>query len=261
VTARPAGLVGLPVAAALALALVLGGCSSATSASSSDGHTGTITVYAASSLTGSFATLGARFEKAHPGAHIRFHYGASGTLATQINEGAPADVFASAAPKNMATVVSAGNAGGPVTFVKNRMEIAAAPGNPAHVRSLADLARSSVQVALCQPTVPCGVVAQRVLKNANVTVKPVASEPDVKATLATVEQGEVDAGLVYVTDVRAAGPKVAGVPVPDRLNATTEYPIAALTHARKPGLAKAFVAYVRSADGLKVLTAAGFLSP
>jgi molybdate transport system substrate-binding protein len=247
----------VPVAAALSAA----GCSSSTKASTRNSLTGTVTVYAASSLTGSFTTLGAQFEKAHPGAHVTFNFAASGTLATQINESAPADVFASAAPKNMAAVVSAGNASRPVDFVKNRAEIAAAPGNPVHVGSVADLAKSSVKVALCQPTVPCGVLAQQVLQNAGVTVKPKASEPDVKATLATVEQGEVDAGIVYVTDVEAAGSKVVGVPIPDQLNATTEYPVAALTHAKKPNLAKAFVAYVRSAAGLKVLTAAGFLSP
>jgi molybdate transport system substrate-binding protein len=258
VTPRLARLaVVVPVAAALAVA----GCSSSKTSSKSDSLTGTITVYAASSLTESFTTLGDRFEKAHPGAHVTFNFAASGTLATQINQSAPADVFASAAPKNMATVVSAGNASGPVNFVKNRAEIAAALGNPAHVSSVADLAKSSVKVALCEPTVPCGVLAQQVLKNAGVTVKPKASEPDVKATLATVEQGEADAGVVYVTDVTSAGSKVVGVPIPDQLNATTEYPIAALTHAKKPDLAKAFVAYVRSGEGLKVLTAAGFLSP
>jgi molybdate transport system substrate-binding protein len=258
VTSRRARFaVVVPAAAVLAAA----GCSSSATSSTSDRRTATITVYAASSLTESFTTIGARFEKAHPGARVTFNFAASGTLATQINEGAPADVFASAAPKNMATVVSAGNAVGPVDFVKNRAEIAAAPGNPAHVGSVADLAKSSVKVALCEPTVPCGVVAQHVLQNAGATVKPAASEPDVKATLATVEQGEADAGIVYVTDVRSAGTKVVGVPIPDRLDATTEYPIAALTHAKKPDLAKAFVAYVRSTAGLKVLAAAGFLSP
>jgi molybdate transport system substrate-binding protein len=257
VTAR---LAGLAVVAPMAAALVGAGCTSSQE-SSKGGRAGTITVYAASSLTGSFTTLGAQFEKAHPGAHVKFRYGASGTLAIQINQSAPADVFASAASKNMATVVGAGNASRPVTFVKNRMEIAAAPGNPAHIGSVADLAKSSVKVALCQPTVPCGVLAQQILKNAGVSVDPVASEPDVKATLTTVAQGEVDAGVVYVSDVKAADSKVVGVPIPDQLNATTDYPIATLTHAKNPALAKTFVAYVRSADGLKVLTAAGFLSP
>ncbi len=206
-TARLARLaVVLPVAAVAVLSVAVAGCSSSTKSSKSDSLTGTITVYAASSLTESFTTLGAQFEKAHPGAHVKFNFAASGTLATQINQSAPADVFAAAAPKNMATVVSAGNASGPVNFVKNRAEIAAAAGNPAHIASVADLAKSSVKVALCaadravRRRGPAGARRTRAS-----TVKPTASEPDVKSTLATVEQGEVDAGMVYVTDVKAAG--------------------------------------------------------
>jgi molybdate transport system substrate-binding protein len=255
---RPARLV---VLVQLVAVLAVAGCMSAKKGSKGDSPAGTITVYAAASLTETFTTLGAQFEQAHPGVHVKFTFAASGTLATQINESAPADVFASAAPKNMATVVGAGNAGAPVNFAKNRMEIAAAPGNPAHVSSVADLAKSSVKVAVCEPTVPCGVVARKVFEKAGVTVNPAASEPDVKSTLAPVEQGEADAGVVYVTDVNAAGTEVVGVAIPDALNASTEYPIAVLTHAKKPELAQAFVAYVRSADGRRVLTAAGFLTP
>jgi molybdate transport system substrate-binding protein len=240
--------------------VAVAGCSSSTK--SSEGRlSGSITVYAAASLSESFTTLGAQFERAHPGTTVTFDFGASSTLATQINQDAPADVFASAASKNMNDVVSAGNASRPTTFVKNTMEIAAAPGNPAHVSSVADLAKSSVKVVLCDPAVPCGAVAEQVFKNAGVTVKPVASQPDVKSTLATVEQGEADAGIVYVTDVKAAGDRVVGVPIPDSVNAVTDYPIATLTHAKNADLAKAFVAYVQSADGLQVLAAAGFANP
>ncbi len=255
---RPARIA---VAVAITAALAAAGCSSSKQSSKGSGLSGTITVYAAASLTESFINLGRQFEKAHPGSLVKLNFGASGTLATQINQSAPADVFASAAPKNMNDVVTAGNASRPANFAKNRMEIATPPGNPAHISAVADLAKSSVKVALCEPTVPCGVVAQEVFTNAKVTVKPAASQPDVKSTLATVEQGEADAGVVYVTDVRAAGTKVVGVAIPDSLNAFTEYPIATLTHAKRPALARAFVAYVRSAAGLKVLSAAGFLSP
>lgn len=246
-------------------AMSVAGCSSSKHAPkngpSNGGVSGSIMVYAAASLTGTFTALGAQFENAHPGTHVKFNFAASSALATQINQSAPADVFASAAPKNMATVVSAGNASGSTNFVKNRAEIAAAPGNPAHVASVADLAKSSVKVALCEPAVPCGAVAAQVFKNAGVTVKAAASEPDVKSTLAIVEQGEVDAGMVYVTDVKAAGSKVVGVAIPDSLNADTEYPIAVLTHSKNSALATAFVAYIESADGMRVLTAAGFLNP
>jgi molybdate transport system substrate-binding protein len=251
----------------VAAAAVLAGCSSSQDSKANEkakgngGLTGSITVYAAASLTEAFAMVGKQFEKAHPGTTIKFNFGPSSALATQINEAAPADVFASAAPKNMDSVVKAGNASDPKTFVKNTMEIAAAPGNPAHVTSVADLAKSSVKVAVCDPAVPCGAVAAKVFKNAGVTVKPVASAEDVKSTLATVESGEVDAGVVYVTDVKAAGNKVVGVPIPDSVNAVTDYPIAALTHAKNADLAKAFVSYVESAAGLAVLTAAGFSQP
>lgn len=247
-----------------ALALTLAGCSSSAKTKDDGGGgalSGSITVFAASSLTGAFNTLGSQFEAAHQGTKITFNYGASGTLATQIVQSAPADVFASAAPKNMDTVVQAGEASNPVTFVKNTGEIAAAPGNPAKIATVADLAKPGVKVALCQPTVPCGVVATTVFKNANVTVKATASEPDVKSTLAVIASGEVDAGIVYVTDVKAAGSKVVGIEIPAAQNATTEYPIATLKGTKNAALATAFVDYVKSADGQKVLSAAGFLAP
>jgi molybdate transport system substrate-binding protein len=247
------------VALAGALALVAG-CSSSKSSSGSK-LSGSITVFAASSLTGTFTQLGAEFEKAHPGTTVKFDFGSSGDLATQIDQGSAADVFASAAPKNMQTVISAGNAKSSQNFVKNIAEIAAAPGNPAGIASLADLAKSGVKVALCVPTAPCGVLAQTVLKNAGVSVTPAASEPDVKSTLAIVETKEVDAGIVYVTDVKAAGAKVVGVPIPAAQNGTTEYPIAALAHSKNSTLAAAFVSYIQSSVGQQVLTAAGFQAP
>ena len=252
------------IAALLSVVLLVSvaGCSSSSKKKDSGGGlSGSITVYAASSLTEAFNTLGTQFQAAHKGTKITFNYGASGTLATQINQGAPADVFASAAPKNMQTVVTAGNATSSVNFVKNTGEIAAAPGNPAHIATVADLAKAGVKVALCEATVPCGVVATAVFKNAGVTVTATASEPDVKSTLAVIESGEVDAGIVYVTDVKAAGSKVVGIEIPAAQNATTEYPIAALKGSKNAALAKAFVDYVTSADGQQVLTADGFLAP
>ena len=255
------------VAALLAaITVAVAGCSSSGMPSGGDrggtaGLSGSITVFAAASLTDPFTALGARFEKAHAGTKIVFSFGGSSALATQINEGAPGDVFASAATKNMSDVTKAGNAVNPVTFVTNSMQIAAAPGNPAHITGVADLARPGVKVALCEATVPCGVVAAEVFAKAGVTVKATASEPDVKSALAVVESGEVDAGVVYVTDVKAAGDKVVGVPIPDAQNATTGYPIAALKESRNAALATAFVDYVLSADGQQVLSAAGFRSP
>ena len=235
--------------------------SSSAASTSSATQTGTITVFAAASLMGTFTQLGKQFETAHPGDTVKFSFGASSTLATQITDGAPADVFASAAPKNMDTVVTAGDAASPVDFAKNTAEVAVPPSNPANVTSVNDLAKSSVKVALCQPQVPCGVVAAEVFKNAGITVKPVTLQPDVKSVLTQVELGNVDAGMVYVTDVKAAGAKVKGVTIPASQNASTLYPIATVSSSTHQAEAQAFVAYVLSPAGQQVLAAAGFQAP
>ena len=251
------------LALALTAALSLAACSSSGGSSddSSGALSGKITVLAASSLTGAFNQIASDFKSAHPGTDITFQFGSSGDLATDIDQGADADVFASAATKNMQAVLDAGNASASSNFVSNVAEIAAAPGNPKQIATLADLAKSGTRVALCVTTAPCGALAQQILQKAGVSLTPTASEPDVKSTLAVVESGEVDAGIVYVTDVKAAGAKVVGVSIPDGQNASTEYPIATLTHAKNPALAKAFVQYVESNAGQKVLTDAGFSAP
>jgi molybdate transport system substrate-binding protein len=141
------------------------------------------------------------------------------------------------------------------------MEVATPPDNPGNVESVKDLADDSVKVALCQPQVPCGVVAAEVFKNVGITVKPVTLQPDVKSVLTQVELGNVDAGVVYVTDVMAAGSKVKGVTIPANVNASTLYPIAAITSSKEMSIAQAFVAYVLSPTGQSVLAAAGFEKP
>ena len=234
--------------------------SSATS-SSSRVPSGNITVFAAASLTESFTELGRQFDAAHPGTTVTFSFAASSALATQINSGAPADVFASASQKNMDQVVSAGDASDAKVFAKNVMEIATPPNNPAGVMSVNDLSKSSVKTALCQPQVPCGSVAEKVFSNAKLTVKPVTLEPDVKSVMGKVQLGEVDAGVVYVTDVMAAGDKVKGVQIPEHLNASTSYPIAALTYSGNASVAAAFVDLVLSPAGQGVLSEAGFEGP
>ncbi|HEY6797596.1 MAG TPA: molybdate ABC transporter substrate-binding protein [Kineosporiaceae bacterium] len=230
-------------------------------ASSSSALSGDLTVLAAASLTGSFTQLGKQFEAAHPGTRITFGFGASSTLATQITAGAPADVFASASARSMDQVVAAKAAADPQTFAKNVMEIAVPPANPANITQLSDLARSGVKVVLCAEAVPCGSTARTVFANAKIIVKPVSDEADVKATLSKVTLGEADAGVVYVTDVLAAGNKVKGITIPADVNASTSYPIAALTASKNGELAKAFVDYVLSADGATALTQAGFAKP
>jgi molybdate transport system substrate-binding protein len=252
------------IAAALA-AVAAAGCSSSGSGGSSGATAspsgGTITVFAAASLTESFTQLGKQFEAAHPGDTVKFSFGPSSGLAEQITSGAPADVFASAAPANMDQVVSAGDASNPQNFAKNVMEVATPPNNPGNVSSVTDLAKSSVKVALCQPQVPCGVVAAEVFKNAGITVKPVTLQPDVKSVLTQVETGNVDAGMVYVTDVQAAGSKVKGVTIPASDNASTLYPIATISGSKHKSEAQAFMNYVLSPAGQQVLAAAGFQKP
>jgi molybdate transport system substrate-binding protein len=245
------------------MVVALAACSSSRDARDSavPSASGSITVFAAASLTEAFTQIGKQFEASHPGVKVTFSFAGSSALATQITAGAPADVFASASSKNMARVVAAGDASKPTVFARNTMEIAVPPTNPAGVKSIRDLSNSAVKVAVCQPQVPCGVAAAKVLVNAKITVKPVTFEPDVKSVLTKVELGEVDAGMVYVTDVQAAGTKVIGVPISAAVNASTSYPIATLTKSSNASTAAEFVAYVLSPAGRNVLTAAGFQQP
>ena len=229
---------------------------------SSDQVPGKVTVLAASSLTEAFEQIGKNFEAAHAGTSVVFSFAASSALAQQVVQGAPADVFASASPSTMAQVRRNGDtAVAPVTFVRNSLEIAVPADNPGHVHGLADFARKSLTIALCAPEVPCGAAARRVFDRAGVTPEPDTYEADVKATLAKVTIGEVDAALVYRTDVQAAGSKVRGIEFPEAANAVNDYPIAVLSGAPNPVTAKAFVDFVRSAAGSKVLTEAGFQLP
>ena len=256
-----AGLLGLGLAACGSDSGSGTGTAAASSASTSPSISGDLTVLAAASLTESFTTLGQQFEAAHPGVTVTFGFAGSSALVSQITSGAPADVFASASTKNMDTVVAAGAAADPTVFAENTMEIAVPPSNPGTVTGLDSLASSAVTTALCQPQVPCGAAAEKVFGNAGVTVKPVTLEPDVKSVLSKVQLGEVDAGVVYVTDVLAAGDKVVGVEIPADVNASTSYPIAALTRSSNAAAAAAFVDYVLSPAGATVLTAAGFQQP
>lgn len=259
------------LAAGAAGALLLAGCGSNTSgentpaaSGSGAGSTtlrGSITVLAAASLTEAFGTIAKKFEAANPGTSVTLSYGASSQLATQITQGKPADVFASASTRNMTSVTQAGDAANPANFASNTLEIAVPPSNPGKITSLADLAKSGVKVAVCDAAVPCGVVARQVFAKAKLAVKPTASPADVKATLAFVQAGEVDAGLVYVTDVRAAGSKVRGIEIPANVNASTTYPIASLKNSNNKALADAFVKYVLSSQGQQQLAAAGFSAP
>lgn len=234
----------------------------ASSDSTTKGVTGTVTVFAAASLTESFTRIGKDFEAANPGAKVTFNFAGSSALATQINQGAPADVFASAAPANMKTVTDAGNGDGdPATFVKNQLVIAVPKGNPKGIKGLSDLTRAGVKVALCAEQVPCGAAAKKALTAANVKLTPVTLEADVKAALSKVKLGEVDAALVYRTDARSAASDVEGVEFPESSGAINDYPIVVLKKAPNHDGAEAFVAYVQSEKGKAVLNQAGFQAP
>jgi molybdate transport system substrate-binding protein len=220
--------------------------------------TGPITVFAASSLKESFTIIGEKFREEHPGVTITFNFGASSTLATQITQKAPADVFASASNATMDTVVQAGAATSPAVFATNTLEIATPTAPTTAVTSLADLTDPEVKVAVCQAAVPCGAAAQKLFAQNELTVAPTSEEVDVKAVMSKVQLGEVDAGIVYVTDVVAAKDTVVGVQIPAAQNVTTTYPIAAMDDSANAATATAFVDYVLSAPGQKVLSLAGF---
>jgi molybdate transport system substrate-binding protein len=235
---------------------------SGSDAAPADGPGGRVTVFAAASLTESFTRIGKDFEAANPGTTVEFNFAGSSALATQINQGAPADVFAAAAPRNMATVTDAGNADGePVVFARNQLVVAVAPGNPRGVRGLADLARPGLKVALCAEQVPCGAAARTALDAASVTLTPVTLEQDVKGALSKVTLGEVDAALVYRTDARAAASDVTAVEFPESAGAVNDYPVVVLADAPNAAGARAFVAYVRSEPARAVLAEAGFQAP
>ncbi|MGV9600343.1 molybdate ABC transporter substrate-binding protein [Streptosporangium sandarakinum] len=255
-------------AVALPAVLVLGlsGCGSggpdaSASAPAAGAGTKEVTVFAAASLTGTFTELGRAFEAAHPGTTVKFNFGSSATLAQQITQGAPVDVFAAASPATMKTVTDASLADSPTTFARNKLQIAVPKDNPAKVDDLADLADAKVKVALCAEQVPCGAAAVRALDTAGLKVTPVTLEQDVKATLTKVELGEVDAALVYRTDVIAAAGKVTGIGFPEADKAVNDYPIATLAKAPAGDLAKRFVDLVLSRQGKDVLTKAGFEAP
>jgi molybdate transport system substrate-binding protein len=250
-------------AALLATTLVLAGCGDVEGASAEgDDGGGTVTVFAAASLTETFTSLARTFERSHPGVRVRLTFGGSSTLAQQITQGAPADVFASASPATMKTVADAGDAAGtPRVFTRNRLVIAVPKDNPGRVATIGDLSRPGLKVVVCAPQVPCGSAATKALGAAGVRVEPASQEKDVKAVLTKVGLGEADAGLVYRTDVRAAGGKVTGIEFPEAAKAVNDYPIVEVAKAPEPALAKEFVRLVLGPEGRATLSRAGFEAP
>ncbi|MET3920827.1 molybdate ABC transporter substrate-binding protein [Arthrobacter sp. UYEF20] len=239
-----------------------GSSSAATGASEGPKPSGTITVFAAASLKATFTKLAGDFEAKNPGTKIAFSFAGSSDLVTQISQGAPADVFASADTKNMAKLSDASLVeGSPRNFATNVLTIAVPPANPASVGSFADLAKPGVKVVICASQVPCGAATKTVEKETGITLKPVSEESSVTDVLGKVISGEADAGLVYVTDVKAAGDKVKEVPFAEAAKAVNIYPIAAVRTSRNKDLAAAFIAEVAGPEGKKVLGDAGFGAP
>jgi molybdate transport system substrate-binding protein len=241
----------------VAFALVLTGCTS-----SADAHRGEnepLTIFAAASLVASFDELVEEFALEHPSITVApVVYDGSSTLATQIREGAPADVFASADRATMAGIDTPGPA---AVFATNTLTIAVAPGNPLKITGIAELADRDLAVVLCAAAVPCGAASASLLALDGVTVTPVSEEQSVTAVLTKVALGEADAGLVYTTDVLAAGDEVDAVAAEGADSVVSEYPIAVLRDAANPAAARAFVAWVHSAAGRGILAKHGFGAP
>lgn len=223
---------------------------------------GELLVSAAASLTDAFRELASAFEAAHPGVEVTLNLASSSSLRAQILEGAPADVFASASAWHVERLVEGGEvAGEPRVFARNRLRIAVPPGNPGGVGGLADFAREELLLGLCAASAPCGDFARRALAEAGVTPAIDTEEPDVRALLTKVELGELDAGIVYVTDVLAAGDAVEGVEIPEGRDVAGDYPIAVLAGAPNPEAARAFVDFVLSPEGRAALARHGFEAP
>jgi len=260
--------------AVMVLVVVLGaacgsdGDSNATTPETDAATTGTpavvgdVTVFAAASLSAAFTDIGDAFVAANPDADVVLSFAGSSDLAAQIDEGAPADVFASADLSNMTKVTDAGqDASEPVVFATNIAEIIVEAGNPEGITGVEDLADPDLIVVQCAPEVPCGKYAAQIYENAGVTVAPKSLEDNVKAVVTKVTLGEADAGVVYATDVVAAGADAEGVEIPADVNVVAEYPILSLTEAPNADGAQAFIDFVLSERGQGILASYGFLAP
>ena len=245
-------------AAAVVVACLVTACGGAPAASGGE----SLTVFAAASLKATFTELGHEFEAAQPGAKVGFSFGGSSDLVSQLQNGAPADIFASADEANMTKATNAGlTVGSPQIFATNVLEIAVPKGNPTGIHSFQDLTKAGTRLVVCAKQVPCGSATQKAAQAAGVTLKPVSEEQSVTDVLGKVISGDADAGLVYVTDVRGAGGKVEGVEFPESSAAVNRYPIAGLKQSKASTLAQEFIDFVRSEQGRKVLGDAGFGAP
>src|SRR4051794_2663838 len=222
---------------------------------------GDVTVFAASSLTAAYTEIGDAFKTSNPEASVTFNFGSSSDLVAQINQGAAADVYASADEANMQKLTdAAGNADEPRVFATNSLQIVMQPGNPKAIKTLADLANPGLIYVTCAPEVPIGKYAAQALDSAGVTVTPASLEENVKGIVTKVTLGEADAGIVYTTDVIAAGDKAEGIDIPAANNVIAKYPVVVTKAAANPRGAAAFVDFVLGDQGQKILASHGFSS-
>jgi molybdate transport system substrate-binding protein len=258
--------------AMVAVSSLLGACgsdsgdSASTAGSATDpasaAVTGNVSVFAAASLTAAFTDIGAAFMDEHPDADVTFNFASSSDLANQITEGAPADVYASADQANMTKLTDAGAASGdPQVFATNSLQIIVEPGNPKGVTGVADLAEPDLLYVTCDPQVPIGAYAAQVLTAAGVTATPVSFEENVKGVVTKVTLGEADAGIVYRTDVIAAGEAAEGVDIPADVNVTAAYPVVLTGTAPNPVGGQAFIDFVLGERGQTILAGYGFTPP
>jgi molybdate transport system substrate-binding protein len=227
---------------------------------------GNITVFAAASLTDAFNAVGTAFTQMYPQAKATFSFDASSTLVNQITQGAPADVFASADQANMTKMTNASlNGAPPQVFATNLLKIIVPAGNPKGIKGVADLANPALKVVLCDytttPAVPCGQYAKQILDAAHVTVTPASLEQNVKGVVTKVTTGEADAGVVYSTDVIAAGTKASGVEIPKEINVVAQYPIAPVKTSPNVAVDQAFIGFLLGSQGQAILQKYGFLPP
>lgn len=255
--------IGAAIVLALALVPGLASCASpAQPPPAGAGPSGEITVFAAASLKAPFTEIAEGFEAKHPGTAIGLNFAGSSDLVTQISAGAPVDVFASADPSNMDKLSAAGLVdGAPTTFATNTLAIAVPPDNPASIATFSDLSTPGVKVVICAPQVPCGIATKAVEAAAQTPLTPVSEESSVIDVLGKVTSGEADAGLVYVTDVLAAGTKVTGIEFPESDTTVNAYPIATVATSANKALANSFISAVTGSEGQKILADAGFGTP
>ncbi|RIK16392.1 MAG: molybdate ABC transporter substrate-binding protein [Acidobacteria bacterium] len=251
------------VAALLTLALSLAACASSSPGTPAGGTSPgeaprTVTVLAAASLTDVFELIAADFEADHPGVTVEQSFSASSTIVQQVNEGAPADVVALAGQSSLEPLEQDRRATEPVVFTTNTLELAVPADNPAGVGGLDDLTADGIRLVVCQPEVPCGAATQTLFQQLGISPQVASFEPDVRATLSKVALGEADVGVVYRTDVAAAGDRVVGVQIPPADNVVSSYPILAVSDSP---LAQQFIDEVMSGRGQQHLAGAGFVAP